>query len=92
MLLSESCSALKEAQDRVLFVQQSEGVRMKGEEQQAERRMDGKADCGKEGGTEQQGRPRRRQGAVFVGRKTLWKESRAPNFGSLNCKRLDQKC
>ena len=53
---------------------------MKGEEQQAERRMDGKADCGKEGGTEQQGRPRRRQGAVFVGRKTLWKGVKGVKF------------
>ena len=64
---------------------------MKGEEQQADRGENGWKSRLREGGSEQQGR-RRRQGAVFVGRTTLWKESRTANFGSLNCKRLDQKC
>ena len=48
---------------------------MKGEEQQADRGENGWKSRLREGGSEQQGRPRRRQGAVFVGRKTLWKES-----------------
>ena len=57
---------------------------MKGEEQQADRGENGWKGRLREGGSEQQGRRRRRQGAVFVGRKTLWKESRAANFGSVN--------
>ena len=55
---------------------------MKGEEQQADRGENGWKGRLREGGSEQQGH--RRQGAVFVGRKTLWKESRAANFGSVN--------
>ena len=47
---------------------------MKGEEQQADRGENGWKSRLREGGREQQGRPRR-QGALFVGRKTLWKES-----------------
>ena len=51
--------------------------------------MDGKADCGREGGSN--------RGAAAAKEQFLWvakhfgRESRASNFGSLNCKRLDQK-
>ena len=54
---------------------------MKGEEQQAEGTtgewMEKQTTAG---GSEQQGRPRRRQGAVFVGRKTLWRGVKGAKF------------
>ena len=54
--------------------------------------MDGKADCGREGASNRGAHAAAKEQFLWVAKHFGRSQSRAPNFGSLNCKRLDQKC